>query len=107
MDRIDIRSRDELLKLDHVGVIAGGGIDLVLREHHVLAAADLVALGHLLVGHLFALLGAHAALLDLGAVLGVHLTEMHGLVLDCRVDLDRHRGEAERDRAVPDRAGHR
>jgi len=42
-----------------------------------------------------------------GETISVDLVEVHGLGLGRRVDLDRHRHEAEGDRPVPDRAcGH-
>jgi hypothetical protein len=33
-------------------LLAGGGVDLILAPQHVLAAPDLVAVGHVLVGDL-------------------------------------------------------
>jgi hypothetical protein len=105
--RIDLGRGHELLELDQVRALAGGGVDLLLVEQHVLAAAQLVAAGDLLVGHLLALLGADPLLLDLSSVGRVNLMEVHALVLGRGMDLDRDRGEAERDRAVPDRSRHR
>ena len=99
---VDVRLAHELLELDQMRALAGGGVDLLLAEHDVLPLADLIALGHLLVRNLFALLGADPLLLDPGPILRVHLMEVHALVLGRRVHLDGHGGEAEGDRAVPD-----
>ena len=105
-DRIDLLQAHELLQRDHVRALAGRGVDLLLAQHHVLAGAQLIALGDLVVWHRLALLGADPLVPDPSAVLRVHLVEADALVLDCGVDLDRHCRQAEGHRAVPDRARH-
>jgi hypothetical protein len=106
-DRIDLLGANELLELDQARARAGGRVDLLLAEDHVLAAPQLVPLGDLLVGNLLAVLGADPLLLDPGSVGCVDLVKVDGLVLGRRVHLDRQHRQAERDRAVPDRAWHR
>ena len=105
-DGVDLVGDDELVELDHVSAVAGGGVDLVLAEHHVRAVRALVSLDDLFVGDLAALLGADAALLELLAVGGVDLMEMDRVVLGGRVDLDRHRDPTQHHRPVPDRPRH-
>ena len=65
--------------LDDVARAAGGRLDLVLVEDHVLTRGDLVALHDLLVGDLLVLLRAEAPVLDARPVLEVDLMEVDRL----------------------------
>jgi hypothetical protein len=105
-DGVDLRGLDELLQLDQMRLLPRRGVDLVLAEQHVLARANLVSLGDPLIGHVLAILGADSALLDARFVLGVKLVKVDAVVLGRRMHLDRHDGQAERQRAVPDRTWH-
>src|SRR5690606_27444055 len=87
-DRVHLLGRDELMYVD---ATTGGERQvsevLVVEDHH-LAAAEVVALGDVVVGDLFTVDAADALVLDPAAVLAVHLMEPDVLFLRRRVELD-------------------
>jgi len=101
---VDLLVGHEVVDVQPACLRARGRGDLVVGQLDPPALADLVALDDVLVLDLLAVLGADAAMLDPGAVLGVDLVEAHGLRFGRGIDLDRHSHEAEGDRPVPDRA---
>ena len=76
--------------------------EVVVGEDHHLAAAEVVALGDVVVADLFAADRAGALVLDPPAVGAVHLVEPDVLLLGGRVELDSDRDQPERDRSLPD-----
>ena len=77
--------------------------EVLVGEDDHLAAAEVVALGDVVVGDLFAADRAGALVPDPAAVVAVHLVEPDVLLLGGRVQLHRDRHQPERDRALPDR----
>src|SRR3989441_493302 len=86
----------ELRDLDRVGGLLFEGLQLLRLEDHVLPLRELVALYHLVLFDLVAVLGADVLLLQTRAVLLVQPVETdRGRGLAGREHLDRHRYEAE------------
>ena len=106
-DRVDLRGLDELLDFDRLGLLGVERLEFGRLDHDVLIGGDLVALDDVLVGHLLAVGRADPPLLDARVIGVVELVKVHRLARDGAVELDRHVHQSERDRAAPDRTGHR
>src|SRR5436305_12706996 len=105
-DRINLLLVHEVLELDRAGAFAGGGVDLVLIEQHILTASDLVTLRDLLVRNLLALLRADPLLLDRRAIGSMHLVKVHAPVLNRRMHPDRFVDPPEGSGSLPERTRH-
>jgi hypothetical protein len=106
VDRVDVLEIHEVLDVDRPGLLRIERLELLGGDDDVPIRRQLVALDHVLVGHLLARRGIDPLLLDAHAGLVVELVEAHGLARDCAVELDRHVDQPERDRPAPDRARH-
>src|SRR4051794_26594572 len=105
-DGVDLLEIDERLDVDRARLLRVGRVELVVGQHHDLAAVQLVAAGDLLPRHLLVLLGADAADLDARVVLLVQLVEVHAEVARGRHQLHGHVHEPEAEGAGPDWARH-
>src|SRR5690606_37321013 len=103
LNRVDHLGRLELHRVDR----AGGGErqvgEVLLGEHDHLPPAEVVALRDVVVLDLLTADAADPLIPDAAAVVAVDLVEPDALLLGGRVQLDRDRHQAERDRALPDR----
>ena len=102
-DRVEVGGGDELEDRDLVAAFLGQRGDVLVGDHHGLAAVAFIGLGDVAVLDHLAALGAHALVLDAAVVFRVHLVELQIVVLGGAIHLDRNVDETEGDGTLPDR----
>ncbi len=99
---VDLAGGNELQDRDLVAALLRQRGDVLLGDHHHLAAVCLVGLGDVPVLHHLVALTADTLVLDPTVVCCVHLMKLQVVVLGGAVNLHGHVDQTERDRTLPD-----
>src|SRR5262249_31426166 len=103
---VDLLEVDEVLDLDRPARLGRERLEVLVRDHHVLARRHLVSLHDLLARDLVAARVGDLAVPDPGPGPLLELVEAHVAAPGCGQDLDRHADEPEADGSTPDGARH-
>ena len=104
VDRVDLIGRHELQHVHHAGTGQWQVGEVFVGEHNRLPRGQLIALGDVGVGHLFAVGLGHPAVPDTRSVGAPYLMEADVLLLRRGVQLHPDTDQPEGDAALPDRA---
>ena len=101
-DRVDLIGRHELQHVDRARRRQRQVGEVLIGQDDHLAAAEVVPLGDVVVGDLFAIDRAHPLVFDAAAILAVHLVEANVLLFRRGIQFYRDGHESEGHRALPD-----